>query len=397
MPQFRNFITPAVCALLAIGATATQADAPFIDPANDEQHFGPIENILFWTPEQKVAGFRNIEKMYWTRRIESGDAVLALPYDLHDLGDLAFSHDGKQVTVDEFVRQMNVAGLLVIKDGSIVYERYELGNTPETVWLSWSVAKSVTSLLVGAAIRDGYIASVDEKVSDYLPRLKNSSYDQATIRNILQMTSGVEWDEDYSDRDSDINSIKWDTLSLYEYLRNKPRASKPGQRFNYNTAEINLVGTLLRSAIGNNLSTYLSEKIWRPFGMEFDAYWQLSESGGGEFGGSSLSATLRDYGRLGMFALGNGRLPDGTQVLPDAWIMESTTPSRHNDHYGYLWWLRSEGVFAASGIFGQAIHVDTNKNIVIVMHSARDKASDPADWALQLVFFKVLTEAVGNN
>ena len=173
--------------------------------------------------------------------------------------------------------------MLVIKDGQIVYERYGLGNTENSVWGSYSVAKSVTSMLIGAAIRDGYIASVDEKISDYLPRLKGSSYDQSTIRNVLQMSSGVQWDEDYADPGSDINQKGWwQTLGSYEYLRTKPRESVPGDVFNYNTAETNLVGTLLRFAVGNNLATYLEEKIWRPFGMESDANWMLTELGGGE-------------------------------------------------------------------------------------------------------------------
>src|SRR5690606_24688947 len=139
--------------------------------------------------------------------------------------------------------------------------------------------------LVGAAIQDGYIKSVDEKVSDYLPRLKGTAYEKVSIRNILQMSSGVEWDETYADPDADINRVSWDTLSLYSFLAAKPVVGEPGRTFNYNTAETNLEGTLLRSAIGNNLSTYLQQKIWQPFGMEADASWNLTEPGGGEFGG----------------------------------------------------------------------------------------------------------------
>jgi CubicO group peptidase (beta-lactamase class C family) len=251
-------------------------------------------------------------------------------------------------------------------------------------------------MLVGAAIQDGYIKSVDEKVSDYLPRLKNSSYDDVSIRNLMQMSSGVEWNEDYADPESDINTIRWDTLSIYEQLRNKPRFAAAGEVFNYNTAEINLIGTLLRAAVGNNLSTYLSEKIWQPFGMEFDAAWSLTEKGGGEFGGSSLNATLRDYGRLGLFALENGKLRDASAVLPDGWMAESTAPSAGNAGYGYLWWLRGGETFAASGIFGQAIHIDPVNNIVIAQQSAREAASLPSDWALQLTFFRAISDRLAH-
>jgi CubicO group peptidase (beta-lactamase class C family) len=208
------------------------------------------------------------------------------------------------------------------------------------------------------------------------------------------MSSGVAWNEDYADPESDLNSASWDTLGLYEYLRHKPRVSEPGVVFNYNTAETNLVGTLLRSAIGNNLSTYLSEKIWRPFGMESDANWLLNEPGGGESGGCCISATLRDYGRIGLFALSNGQLEDGTRVLPDDWMSDSTAPSRGNGGYGYLWWLLEDGIYRASGIFGQGIYINPGKNVVIALHSARPVASRRTDWDLQLAFFDALVKAV---
>jgi CubicO group peptidase (beta-lactamase class C family) len=376
--------------LVSAWAHIAHADAPYIDPADDEANFGPPGEDLFWTTAQKVAGFRNLEKLVWTRTIEAGGEVYPLPVIKIDLSHFQFDFEGSVITLEEYIRRQNVAGLLIIKDGNIVYERYELGNTAESRWLSWSVAKSVTSLLVGAAIKDGYIESVDEMVSDYLPRLKNSSYDDVTIRHLMQMASGVEWNEDYADPEADINTLEWDTLSVYEQLKDKPRAAEPGTLFNYNSAEINLVGTLLRSAIGNNLSTYLTEKIWRPFGMESIAFWELSEPGGGEFGGSNISATLRDYGRIGLFAMNNGKLPDGTQVLPNGWIAESTTPSPGYEYYGYLWWLRGEGAFAASGIFGQGIHIDPAHNLVIAQHGALEVASQRSDWAPRLAFFRAI-------
>ena len=294
--MFRNFLS---LTLLGFASGAAFADAPYIDPADDSQHFGDIYETLFWSPAEKVAGFRNMPLLTETRTVPAGDKPYPLPGRSMDLADFRFEFEGAQYSVDDYMRQLNVAGLLIVKDGAIAYEKYALGNNVQTSWISFSVAKSVTSLLVGAAIQDGYIASVDEKVSDYLPRLKNSAYDDVTIRHLMQMASGVEWNEDYADPDSDINTIVWDTLDVYEQLRDKPRFAASGEAFNYNTAETNLVGTLVRSAVGNNLSTYLSEKIWKPFGMQYDATWNLTEAGGGEFGGSSLNATLRDYARIG--------------------------------------------------------------------------------------------------
>lgn len=386
---------PAIAAsgLLVLTAPVC-AEAPFIDPADDAAHFGEPGKELFWTPEQQVSGYRNMEKLGPARKVFAGDDPYPLPCAKVDLGAVEIVAGDTAMTVDEYVDRQNVAGLIVVKDSKIVYERYELGNTVTSRWISYSVAKSVTSLLVGAAIKDGYIKSVDEVVTDYLPRLRNSSYDEVTIRHLLQMASGVRWNEDYADKESDINTVPWHTLSVYEYLRQKPRDSEPGEIFNYNTAETNLVGTLLRSAIGNNLSTYLSEKIWRPFGMKHDAYWILSEPGGGEFGGSSLNATLRDYARIGLFALQHGELRNGDSVLPDGWMQESITPSKGYAEYGYLWWLRGGGAYSAAGIFGQGIYIHPDENVVVAINSARANASVESNWALQNALYEALTNAV---
>lgn len=370
------------------------AQAPYIDPAEDAQHFGSPESILFWKPDQQVAGYRNMEQLVPVRWIRAGDAPLLLPEKPMDLDLVVLENAAGGMTVEQYLEQQSVAGLLVIKDGSIVYERYGLGNNQDSRWISYSVTKSVTSMLVGAAILDGYIESVDEKISDYLPRLQGSAYDRVRIRDILQMASGVAWDETYADPEADINQASWQTLDLYDYLAAKERTGKPGKVFNYNTAETNLVGSLLRAAVGNNLSTYLEEKIWKPFGMEDDASWGLTEPGGGEFGGCCINATLRDYGRLGLFALNEGRLPSGEPVLQEGWMRESITASEGSSRYGYLWWLGEGGVFQASGIFGQGIFINPAENLVIALHSARPEASNDVDRALQSQLYQAIAEAV---
>ncbi|MDJ0750508.1 MAG: serine hydrolase [Woeseiaceae bacterium] len=373
---------------------SANADAPYVDPADDHKHFGAPNNVLSWEPEQQVSGYRNSDKIFWTRTIEAGDSIYPLPYAKVELGDVVVNLGDEMMTVDEYFRRQSVAGLLVIKDGKVLYERYGLGNNEDSKWISYSVAKSVVSMLIGAAIQDGYIKSVDEKVSDYLPRLKGSAYDKSSIANLLQMASGVQWNEDYSDPNSDVATAPWNTVGLYEFLRDKPRQARAGREFNYNTAETNLAGTLLRSAVGNNLSTYLSEKIWQPFGMEADGSWNLTEPGGGEFGGCCINATLRDYGRLGLFALANGRLANGTEVLPPGWMSDSTQPSRGYAGYGYLWWLNGGAAFSAKGIFGQGIYINRENNVVIALHSARPVASYDLDWAWQDSLYEAVTEAV---
>ncbi len=377
-------------------ATNAYADAPYVNPTEDYKYFGSPNNVLFWTPEQQVAGYRNSDKIFWTRPIYAGDTVNTLSYAKVDLGDVEIKIDGATMTVNEYFVRQSVAGLLVIKDGKILYERYGLGNTEDSKWISFSVAKSVVSMLIGAAIQDGYIKSVHEKVTNYLPRLKGSSYDQSSIANLLQMSSGVQWNEDYADPQSDVATASWKDDDLYKFLQNKALNTNPGERFNYNTAETNLAGILLRSAIGNNLSTYLSEKIWQPFGMESDGSWNLTEDGGGEFGGCCINATLRDYGRIGLFALADGLLSDGTNVLPPGWMKKSTAPSRGYSGYGYFWWLMEKDAFRATGIFGQGIYINRNENVVIAHHSARPIAYDVIDMEWEQALYRAITNSISD-
>ena len=372
------------------------ADAPYIDSAEDHKHFGSPHNVLFWTPEEQVAGFRNSDKIFWTRKINAGDKVHSLPYAKVDLDEVEVKIDGASMTVNEYFARQSVAGLLVIKDGKILYERYGLGNTEDSKWVSFSVAKSVVSMLIGAAIQDGHIKSVHERVTQYLPRLKGSSYNRSSIANLLQMASGVQWNEDYADPRSDVATASWKDDDLLTFLKDKAITANPGERFNYNTAETNLAGILLRSAIGKNLSTYLSEKIWQPFGMESDGSWNLTEDGGGEFGGCCINATLRDYGRIGLFALAEGRLADGTNVLPPGWMKNSTAPSRGYSGYGYFWWLMERSAFRATGIFGQGIYINRKKNVVIALHSARPIAYDQIDSAWEQALYRAITNRISD-
>ncbi|MCR9279851.1 MAG: beta-lactamase family protein [Pseudomonadaceae bacterium] len=348
-------------------------------------------SILFLQGQEKIEAFRSQRELAPTRLIAPGTDVLELERTLADVSDLTIATSNGTLSLDEYLKEANVAGLMVVQDGKVLLERYLYGNTKDTRWISFSVTKSVVSMLIGAAIEDGYIRSDADLVTDYLPRLQGSGYDDVTVRNLLQMSSGVQWNEDYADPASDVASAPYATLELYDFLAAKPSVAKPGERFNYNTAETNLAGTLLRSAIGNNLSSYLSSKIWGPFGMRSHAYWNLTEVDGGEFGGCCISATLGDYARLGMFALADGVLADGTRVLPEGWMQRSIEPSKGYDGYGYFWWLLGDGRYRAAGIFGQGIYIDPDNKLVVAMHSAWEHADTPEDDSLKLVAFDALS------
>ncbi|MYF28646.1 MAG: beta-lactamase family protein, partial [Gammaproteobacteria bacterium] len=244
---------------------------------------------LFWTQQERIVGFRNFDAIYDTRLVDNGADHLPLNDDPRDFAALTYEVNGIAYPLDHYLETFFVAGFLVARGNDILLERYRLGHSQTSRWVSFSVAKSVTSLLIGAAIRDGYIESVDEGVTDYLPRLKGGSYEGATIRNLLQMASGVAWNESYTDPASDVALAGGlNGLALVTYLAKLPRTAAAGTRFNYNTGETNLAGSVLRAAIGNNAASYLAAKMWRPL-MEHPATWSTTSDV--ELGGCCIHAT----------------------------------------------------------------------------------------------------------
>ena len=356
------------------------------------------KTILFWNTEQKLEGFGNIKEILPTRQVSKSQNFYPFRYDLLDLSNLKYKFKGEEFSLEDFIQTFKIAGLIVIRDGVILYESYDFGNDDTTKWVSFSVTKSVTSMLLGAAIKDGHIKSVEDKVTIYLPQLLNSNYQDVSIKQVLQMSSGIDWNEDYEDPLSDVNIAgALNSLNLYEYLNNLNKKSSAGNKFNYNTGETNLIGGIVRAAIGDNLSNYLEKKIWKPFGMEFNAYWVIDTDYEQELGGCCLNATLRDYARLGMFAMNNGKLNNGVEILPKNWMKDSTTPSRNNSYYGYQWWLDGPAYqsFYADGIFGQFIWIDPVSKTVVAMHAARDRADvDSFVGGHRLNFMVSLIEAI---
>ncbi len=377
----------AVAAGLLAGAVATQSlAAPPEASAGEEtivatlaQQFSSGEiggNILFWNDRERRVGFKNLHRIYPTRALPASPSPFPLGERPQDLSGLTYTVDGERFSVADFLAHEASIGVIVVQGGDVLLEHYAPGNDASSPWMSFSVTKSVTSMLIGAAVHDGFIESVDEPAVHYLPRLRGTSYEGASIEDVLHMASGVAWNEDYSDPRSDVALAGGlNGLELQRYLGRLPREHEAGTVFNYNTGETNLAGLILRSAVGNNASTYLNTKIWQPFGMEHAASWAISGPGAGELGGCCISATLRDYARIGLFALAGGVLPDGTRVLPENWMAASTRPSQGSESYGYLWWLY-EGSYAARGIFGQQIRVDPARDLVIAVHSNAPAAVD---------------------
>jgi CubicO group peptidase (beta-lactamase class C family) len=262
-------------------------------------------DVLSWRLDQRDAAFRAMDRLpvlAKAARITPSPTPLALP------AGTPLEIPG----VDEYMADQRSAALLIVQDGKVRFERYGLGFSEAGRWTSFSVAKSFTSTLVAAAIQDGAIRSLDDTVSRYIPDLRGSAYDDVTIRQLLTMSSGVRWNEDYEDPNADVaqfNNAKPEpgVDALVSYMRRLPRAHPPGEVWHYNTGETNLIGVLVSSATGKPLAQYLEEKIWHPAGMEAAATWLLGKTGH-EVAGCCMQTSTRDLARLGLFVLANGNV-----------------------------------------------------------------------------------------
>jgi CubicO group peptidase (beta-lactamase class C family) len=353
-------------------------------------------DVLFWSEPQRDAAFRALDRLpvlAKARMVPAGGTPTPLPPG----PPLALPLD-----IDAYMAGQRSAALLVVHEGKLRLERYGLGFDAGGRWTSFSVAKSITSTLVGAALRDGHIRSIDDKVSDYIKAMKGSAYDDVSIRQLLTMTSGVRWNEDYADPNSDVarfnqHQPEEGVDALVSYLRRLPREAPPGTRWLYSTGETNLVGLLVSEAVKKPLATYLSEKVWGPAGMEQPATWILSRSGK-EISGCCIQAAARDFARFGLFILG-GAQAGGQSILPDGWLADATTErtgiGQPGRGYGYQWWTYTDGTFAARGIFGQGLFIDPKRKLVIASSAnwgagARDRVASEAREA----FYRAVQKAV---
>ena len=222
-------------------------------------------------PDIQANTFRNIHRLFPTRTVSAGTGPYPLPVAEDQLENFRFESRGKNYDLYDYLSLNRVSGIVVIKDGSIAFEKYLLGNSRETKWMSMSVIKSITATLVGMAIHDGYIDDIDDPLTKYMPRFEGSAYDGVSVRNLLQMASGVAWNEAYTDPESDRRAmleaqIAQQPDAILDLMASLDRAAEPGMRWNYSTGETQVVGALVAAATGMNVADYLSEKIW----LEFD-------------------------------------------------------------------------------------------------------------------------------
>ncbi|MEQ1499408.1 MAG: serine hydrolase domain-containing protein [Novosphingobium sp.] len=341
-------------------------------------------DVLTWKLDQRDAAFRAMDRLPVLAKANTfaaAPAPTALPA-------------GKPLEMPgfaDYAAKQRLAGIVIIQDGKVRFEHYGLGFDAKGRWTSFSVAKSFTSTLVGAAIRDGKIKSLEDKVSRYIPDLRGSAYDDVSVRQLLMMSSGVQWNEDYEDPNADVAKFnnaepEPEVDATVSYLRKLPRAHPPGTVWHYNTGETNLIGVLVSSAVGKPLSEYMEEKIWKPAGMEQQGTWLLGQTGH-EIAGCCIQAATRDYARFGQFVLGgaNGLVPDG-------WFAQATVKQKFYGEpgrgYGFQWWTYDDGSFAAQGIFGQGIFIDPKRKLVIASNANWTRATEGPEGEWREAFYK---------
>lgn len=339
--------------------------------------------------EDKAAdNFRSMNTILPVHEIKSGGGTpLKTADNQQNLANVEYSFEGETRTIGSLFEKTHTNAYMVLKDGNIVDEKYFNGYDSKSPITSWSVAKSFLSALVGIALEEGHIKSVNELVTDYVPALADSGYKGVTIRQVLEMSSGVGFNEDYSDPESDIMQlmpyIVLDSGSVDDFTATLKNETTP-DTFYYKSIDTQVIGMILKGATGVPASEYLQEKIWKPAGMSYDAFWN-TDLKGNDMSFAFLNARLDDYAKFGLLVQNDGSV-DGKEIIPRQWLNTSVTPSRPELEagkadpyfgYGFQWWVPKGAnygsEFSAIGIYGQFIYVDKETGVVIVKFS-----SDPA-------------------
>lgn len=376
---------------LAMGPLAA-VGLPPAHAAPDEELLGKAEGYPVGTPRTwfadervRVGSFSRLDSILPHNRLPRA----AVPRPLSVAAQTpAYIYTGR--TIDDFLARRRITGLMVIKDGIVQIERYQYDRTPAHRLLSNSMAKSITSIAVGMALAEGRIRSLDDQAAVYAPELAGSTYGQTPIRALLRMASGVPFSERYDGQDDLARYVTLQfrdgtTAALRSFTH---RDVPPGTRFQYASVETIVLGLVVRGATGRTLSAYVAERLWQPMGAEADATW-IVDPGNVEYAWGNFNATLRDWGRLALLLADDGAR-DGQQIIPRDYLIEATDFRRHPAAfaprtatpyfgYGYQFWTfpASTRRFALMGVFGQAIFVDPQLRLALVITAVqRDAVSD---------------------
>jgi len=370
--------------------------------------------VSLFEKENIVENFLHMEDINETSNLIKSPSPTRLPVNLTHQLPIDFSSNGKTIDVQDFIDHSMTTGLMIIHKDTIILENYTRGLTPETTHISWSMAKSFISGMIGIAIEEGKIKSIQDQITDYLPQFKGTGYEGVTIKNALEMSSGVGFNEDYSDFNSDINRFgRYFALgqSFEKFALSLKNTRKPGTFNHYVSIDTQVLGMVLKKATGKSITQFMQNKIWNPIGMEDDAQWIIDEDGM-ELALGGLNATLRDYGKYGLLYLREGNW-FGNQIISQNWVKQSITMdgphlqpginqfSSNDLGYGLQWWIPQEadGAFLASGIYNQHIYIQPNRDLVIVKLSGNYhfKTNKDLEKSQHIDFFKSIVEQFPKN
>lgn len=368
--------------------------------------------INLYAPETRVENFRSIDEIFDTLPIEREITTTILDYGEKIPLPTTYNLRGKSLSIQDYLSKTDATGLLVMKNGQILFEEYYLGTTDRSRLVSMSIAKSLVSALVGVAIDEKLIGSIDDLVTDYLPYLNDTGYQDVTVEHLLQMSSGVSFSEAYDDINSEINQMVAESTIWGRPIAKFPKrlvsTHAPGDKFNYSSMDTQILGLILEEVTGAPLTKYIEKKLWGPLGMESGASW-VADGGGDNatvFAFCCINAILRDYARFGQLYLQSGEWR-GEQIVPRDWVKKSTQPDLEypslKDHYTsddwefgyqYQWWMprTDQNEFMAIGVWGQYIYVNPQAQTVIVKTSV-DPGHGEGDFeALQV--FRAIVESL---
>lgn len=368
---------------------------------------GEAQGFMAMFTGDRFENFRNMDRFV---RISSMSAS-PNPWNL-GVSDNSLIYSGdfldKHTNLQSFIELSDTSALLVIKDGQVIFEKYAHGDTASSLHTSFSVAKSFTSALMGIALSEGHIDGLDDPIRKYLPELTNASFDDVTVKQILQMSSGLQFTEVYTDPESDINRMTAlvPPMSYLEYINTLERAHEPGTFNHYASINTQLLGILLGRVTGRSITDYMTQTLWHPLGMESEGQWTLDEEGL-ELTMGGLAASARDYAKLGLLYLNNGRRGK-EQILSEDWVQQSVTPnephlmpgdnpaSSNVSGYQYQWWTPREwdGDFLARGIWGQTIYIHPENRVVIVKLAADQKNFDQRYKLAYLDYIQELAQSL---
>jgi CubicO group peptidase (beta-lactamase class C family) len=366
----------------------------FFRPGSD---FSPAKMNRIFHPAERIENHRGMDKIFPKRDIAVSSSPTVFEKNPSELPK-TYSYKGEQRKLEDFFAKTSTTSLIVLRRGKLDNEQYFTGASVDSKFTSWSMAKSFVATLVGMAILDRKIASLDDRLEQYIPELKGQAYGEASIKSVMQMASGVRFSEVYTDKFSDINKLFYKVFifgqGVNESVANQPREVASGSRFSYASADTQMLSWLVSRVYGRTLSALVQERIWQPLGMEASAYWSLDRVDGSELGYCCLNATARDFAKLGQLYLQDGQW-QGKRLLPEGWVKQVTRPSLPLQEpgalnptqpkgsngirgYGMQFWVPQnyDGEFFANGVWGQSIWISEKSETVIVRTAVDEKYRD---------------------